>query len=194
MLPHQQIFNHLPHFLKFVIIQLSSLVILNTVKDIPKQYLIFLLSCKQITRSKPNIWAPGIGRFYLTGNFWVCLGLCWVLCLWYGNDFSFLCKLNTFWQERLCTWPQFESEGFGNNTRKKMENHLTVNPPKCCSLLQEVPTVKHWPGKFWCFGLVVAYERWLHMEVELFNISTRSKMTSRGNIDCNLKTKPMPGG
>ena len=44
------------------------------------------------------------------------------------------------------------------------------------------------------FGLAVTYERWLHMEVQLFNISTRSKMTRRGNIDCNLKTKPMPGG
>ena len=32
------------------------------------------------------------------------------------------------------------------------------------------------------------------MEVQLFNIFTESKMTRRGNIDCNLKTKPMPGG
>jgi len=44
------------------------------------------------------------------------------------------------------------------------------------------------------FGLAVAYERWLHMELQLFKISSRSKMTRRGNIDCNLKTKPMPGG
>ena len=44
------------------------------------------------------------------------------------------------------------------------------------------------------FGWAVAYERWLHMEVQLFKISTRSKITHRGNIDCNLKTKPMPGG
>ena len=44
------------------------------------------------------------------------------------------------------------------------------------------------------FGLVVAYERWLHMEVHLFNISTRSKMTRRGNNDGNLKTKPIPAG
>ena len=28
------------------------------------------------------------------------------------------------------------------------------------------------------------------MEVKLFNISTRSKMTHRGNNDGNLKTKP----
>ena len=32
------------------------------------------------------------------------------------------------------------------------------------------------------------------MEVQLFNIFTESKMTRRGNIDCNLKTKPRPGG
>ena len=39
------------------------------------------------------------------------------------------------------------------------------------------------------FGLVVSYERWLYMEVQLLNIYTRSKMTCRGNNDGNLKAK-----
>ena len=32
-----------------------------------------------------------------------------------GKDFSFTCKQNSFSQERLCTWPHFESEGFWNS-------------------------------------------------------------------------------
>ena len=35
-----------------------------------------------------------------------------MLSLRCGNDFSFTCKQNSFRQERLCTWPHFESEGF----------------------------------------------------------------------------------
>ena len=31
------------------------------------------------------------------------------------NDFSFSCKQNSFPQERLSTWPHFESEGFRNS-------------------------------------------------------------------------------
>ena len=31
------------------------------------------------------------------------------------DDFSFSCKLNSCSQERLCTWPYFESEGFWNS-------------------------------------------------------------------------------
>ena len=34
---------------------------------------------------------------------------------WYGNDFSFSCKYDSFLQERLCTWPHFESKGFWNS-------------------------------------------------------------------------------
>ena len=30
----------------------------------------------------------------------------------HGNDFSFLGQLNSFSQERLCSWPHFENEGF----------------------------------------------------------------------------------
>ena len=33
----------------------------------------------------------------------------------YGNDFSLSRKQNSFSQERLCTWPRFESEGFWNS-------------------------------------------------------------------------------
>ena len=35
-----------------------------------------------------------------------------MLSLLFGNDFSFSGKLNSFSQERLCTWPHFENEGF----------------------------------------------------------------------------------
>ena len=38
-----------------------------------------------------------------------------MLSLWYGNDFSFSCKENSFPQERLSTWSHFESEGFWNS-------------------------------------------------------------------------------
>ena len=38
-----------------------------------------------------------------------------MLRLWCGNDFSFSCKQNSFSQERLYTWPDFESEGFWNS-------------------------------------------------------------------------------
>ena len=32
-------------------------------------------------------------------------------------------------------------------------------------------------GKVWCFGEVVAYGRWLHMEVPLYSIKTSIKDT-----------------
>ena len=35
--------------------------------------------------------------------------------LWYENDFLFSCKQNLFSQQRLCTWPHFESKGFRNS-------------------------------------------------------------------------------
>ena len=48
-----------------------------------------------------------------------------------------------------------------------MENHYTSRPKKWSRLiltggshLLEVPTVRLWLGKFWCFGLAVAYGRW----------------------------------
>ena len=47
-----------------------------------------------------------------------------------------------------------------------MENHLTFSPKKWLRLLTgggrllEVPTVRLGLGKFWCFGLAVAYGRW----------------------------------
>ena len=49
---------------------------------------------------------------------------------------------------------------------KTMENHWTFSPKKWWQSLTgigrllEVPTVRLWLGKFWCFGLVVAYGRW----------------------------------
>ena len=35
--------------------------------------------------------------------------------------------------------------------------------------LLEVPTVRLWLGKFWCFGLAVAYGRWSHLEVWMYS-------------------------
>ena len=55
------------------------------------------------------------------GHFRVLNGLCIKTRLstqplirkWFS--FSFSCKQNSFSQERLCTWPHFESEGFWNS-------------------------------------------------------------------------------
>ena len=134
VLPHQQIFNHLPHFLKFVIIQLSSLVILNSVKDIPKQYLIFLLSCKQITRTKPNIWAPGIGRFYLTGHFWVCPGLCIKTRLsalrLIRKWFSILMQIKHILTRKVVHLASFWKWGFWEHYEAKNGKSFHRQPPK----------------------------------------------------------------
>ena len=51
---------------------------------------------------------------------------------------------------------------------------LTIKPKKWSQSLTggghllEVPTVRLWLGKCWCFGLVITYERWSYMEVWLY--------------------------
>ena len=55
-----------------------------------------------------------------------------------------------------------------------MEKHLTFRPKKWSrsvrggGRLLEVLTIRLWLGKFWCFGWVVAYVRWSHMEFWLY--------------------------
>ena len=63
---------------------------------------------------------------------------------------------------------------------KRLEKNgksLTVRPKKWSRSLTgdgrllEVPTVRLWLAKFWCFGLAIAYERWSHVEVRLYLLS-----------------------
>ena len=44
-----------------------------------------------------------------------------------------------------------------------------------------------WLGKFWCFGLVAAYERWSHMEVWLYiHLGARSTRQTLPNLSSTL--------
>ena len=83
-----------------------------------------------------------------------------------------------------------ESSNASSSHLQEVKNNgksLTVRPKKWsrsltgCGHLQEVPTVRLWLGKFWCFGLATVYGR---------RSLTRGGRTWR--FDCTVKQRFVP--
>ena len=81
--------------------------------------------------------------------------------------------------------PQYASSGCLKEIKTVKKWSWLLIRGGCYSL--EVLVKGLWLGKFWCFGLVAAYERWSHMEVWLYiHLGARSTRQTLPNLSSTL--------
>ena len=91
----------------------------------------------------------------------ITLSTCFLMFVYIGAGFRFALTVNG--------GPQGNWR-WNSNSRDVVASSSSFSRPAARSPKKVCSQARHLPGKFWCLGQVVAYQRWSHVEFQLYYI------------------------